>query len=388
VISARKHFRPNHKSQITNHKLALIVGFFLSITALAQTPTPTPTPSQEPQYFEQPAQRPHLEFLWDALARYDSIYHLRVRPDIERGRFEVRPELDFVVSDRFKVGVRAVGDLGTDHNENNGPNFDNYRSRGTTIERYFVEGRPGQFVIDAGAFGMPLLATEMLWDHDIQTPGAAVSWEIPAGASTVTVSGAGFYGPQRQGDQTRIGVGQVVWRHGDRDRFQTEIAGSYWHFEPDDLKNTYFRQNYFTVDNNGQRHFVSDFHEADLLLRLRFPIGRVPVLLSFDAVKNFGTRGVAKDDADAFEGNVTVGRVGNPWDWRFFYTFQYVERDALMGAYNTDDWWFHTWYKGSRVGIAITVLPRLFVQGSLMFQKRLDLPVTLNRVMVDLVKMF
>src|SRR5438876_2900459 len=75
--------------------------------------------AQEAQYFEPPAQKPHFVFHWDALARYDSIYHLRVRPDIERGRFEFRPQLDLEVSDRFKVGIRAVGDLGTDRNEEN-----------------------------------------------------------------------------------------------------------------------------------------------------------------------------------------------------------------------------------------------------------------------------
>ncbi len=60
----------------------------------------------------------------------------------------------------------------------------------------------------------------------------------------------------------------------------------------------------------------------------------------------------------------------------------------MIGAYNTDDWWFHSWYRGSRAGIAVTILPRVFVQGTVMFQRRLDLPTTLNRITVDLVKMF
>ncbi len=368
-------------------RFASAIPLFVAAGVQAQTPTPTP-PAQDSQYFEQPAERPHFAFQWDALARYDSIYHLRARPDIERGRFEFRPELDFVVSDRFKIGARAVGDLGTDRNTDNGPNFDNYRSRGATLERYDVEAKPGPLVIRAGAFGMPLLASEMLWDHDIQTPGAAAAWEIPAGDSTLTLAAAGFYGPQREGDHTRIGAGQIVWRRGDADRFQAEVAGSYWHLEPDDLKAIYFRQNYFTVDSQGRRHYVSQFHVGDLLVRLRFPIGGVPVTISLDGLKNYGTRGIARDDGDAFEGSLTLGRVGNRWDWRFFYTYQYVERDALNGAYNTDDWWFHTWYRGSRAGIALTVLPRIFVQGTVMFQRRLDLPITLNRVMVDLVKMF
>jgi hypothetical protein len=60
----------------------------------------------------------------------------------------------------------------------------------------------------------------------------------------------------------------------------------------------------------------------------------------------------------------------------------------LPGAYNTDDWWFHTWARGHRIGAAVTVLPNLFVQGTVAFQRRLDRLTWLNRVMIDLVKMF
>ncbi len=377
ITEKEARVRVNRKSQIANNKLWLISVLLISATAVAQ----------EPQYFQPPSSTSRFGFRWDALARYDSIYHLRARPDIERGRFEFRPELDWEASDRFKIGVRAVGDLGTDSNTDNTKNFDNYRSRGANVERYFIEARPGPVVLRAGAFGMPLVATEMLWDRDIQTPGAAIAWEIPAGRSTFTLAGAGFYGPQREGDRTRIGAGQVVWRTGDPDRFEAQVAGSYWYFDPNELKAPYIRQNYFDIDS-GQRRYVSNFRIADLLVRLRFGIAGVPVTISFDGLKNYGVREEAIDDADAFEGSIFVGRVGNRWDWRVFYTYQYVERDAVIGAYNTDDWWFHSWYRGSRAGISLTILPRVFVQGTVMFQKRLDLPTTLNRITVDLVKMF
>jgi hypothetical protein len=128
---------------------SLFVAVALAVVAL-------PAEAQEPQYFEPPAFRPHFTFEWDALFRYDNIYHLRFRPDIERGRFEVRPEVGFDFSEKFRIGVRAVADYGTDRNRDNSANFDNYRSRGISVERYYVEARPGDFLIDAGAFGMPL----------------------------------------------------------------------------------------------------------------------------------------------------------------------------------------------------------------------------------------
>ena len=123
---------------------------------------------------------------------------------------------------------------------------------------------------------------------------------------------------------------------------------------------------------------------------MSFPIGRVPVFIGIDALNNFGLRGAAKEEGDgqALEANLTLGRIGTPGNWRFFYIFQYIEQDALIGAYNTDDWWFHTWYRGHRIGLSYTFLPSVFVQGSFMVQQRLDREQWLNRILIDLVKMF
>jgi hypothetical protein len=345
--------------------------------------------AQEAEYFEPPEKaRPHLTFQWDFLARYDHITKLIFRPDIIRGRFEARPEVDLVFSDRLRVGARAVGDLGTDSNANNDRNFDNYRSTGATVERYFVEAKPGPVVFKAGSFGMPLVATEMLWDHDIQTLGAAAAWEIPAGSSTVTVAAGGFRGPQREGDRTRVAAGQVVWRIGDSSRFAVEAAGSYWDFDPRNLNPLFVRQNYFEPDAAGLPHYVSRFHILDGLVRFRFPVFAVPIAVSADFIRNVGVRAEASHEGSAFEGSIVAGNVGTPGTVRAFYTFQHVERDALLGAYNTDDWWFHTWYDGHRFAVAVTVLPRVFVQATGMIQRRLDRDNHLNRVTVDLVKMF
>ncbi|MEO8349431.1 MAG: putative porin [Acidobacteriota bacterium] len=340
--------------------------------------------AQEPQYFEEPPPRPKFRLQWEALFRYDSIYHLRVRPNIERGRFEVRPEVAFLPSDRFTVAVRAVGNLGTDENSANARNFDNYRSDGVTLDRWYVEARPGAWTILAGSFGVPLVSTEMLWDRDVQTPGAAVSHQIATGASTLTLTAGGFYGPQREGDRSRILAGQAVWRGGDVNRFAIEAAGSYWDFDLDELRSHYVRQNSSEAYAGGQR-FRSGFRIADLLVRVRFPALRQPVTLSFDGVHNFEA---SDGNRSAFEGAIVLGSVGTPGTWRGFYMYQYVERDAVVGAYNTDDWWFHSRYRGHRTGVAVTILPQVFVQGTLMLQRRLDLRSTLNRITVDLVKVF
>lgn len=353
------------------------------LLALLLVCRPTSSAAQE-QYFEQPAPRPKFSLKWEALFRYDSIYHLRVRPDIQRGRFEVRPELAFSPSDRFKVAVRAVGNLGTDDNRQNARNFDNYRSDGAMLDRLYLEARPGAWTILAGQFGMPLAASEMLWDRDVQTPGAAVSRQFAAGSSTLTVTGAGFYSPQRERDHSKIFAGQVVWRGGDVDRLAIEAAAAYWNFDVQELKSHLVRQNSPSPYSGGLRP-QSGFHLADLLLRFRFPALSLPVSVSIDGIHNFEA---TSSNRNAFEAALAVGTVGTPRTWRAFYMYQYVERDAAVGAYNTDDWWFHSRYTGHRAGIAVTLLPQVYFQGTFLVQRRLDLKAWLNRITFDLVKMF
>ncbi len=136
---------------------------------------------------------------------------------------------------------------------------------------------------------------------------------------------------------------------------------------------------------NGELTFTSDFRVGDLLLRLRFPVGSVPVLVSLDGLMNFEA---AKNQKLGWEGAVVAGQVGTPGQFRAFYAYQYIQRNATMGAYTTDDWWYHTWYEGHRVGLAWTFFPQVYLQGSFSTQRRLDVHTWVDRWLLDFVKMF
>jgi hypothetical protein len=341
--------------------------------------------AQEPEYFPEPAARPHFTLQWDFLARYDDIEHLEYYPRIQRGRFELRPEVDFVVSDRFRIGVRGVFDYGTEPNVDNALYGDNYVSRGAYVDRYYVFWTPGSWIVRAGAFAQPILASEMLWDHDIQTPGAAVTYGLRLGpTSSLALTGAGFYSPQHYQDESILGVGQLIWTSGEESRFSIQASAAFWNFDMRDVAPQYYRENRVVLVD-GRPQYRSRFQILDFLVTLRFPVAGLPVAIGLDAIHNFGTVG---SGPNAYEGSVTVGSVGTPWTWRAFFVYQYVGRDAVVGAYNTDDWWYHTWAEGYRTGVALTVLPMVYVQPAVVFQRRLDYEGYLTRITVDLVKMF
>ena len=343
-----------------------------------------------PQYFDESA-RPHLAFQWDFLARYDNINHLEsysyYLSTISRGRFELRPELDFVVSPTVKFGVRGVFDYGTEPNYDNALYGDNYVSRGAVVDEYFFQWTPGAWKFQAGAFGIPVVASEMMWDHrDVTTPGAALSYVHTLGpASTLTFTAAGIYSAQRYQDQSLLGVGQVVWNWGDESRFAVQASSAFWNMDMKDVDPQYYRQNRVRFQPDGKLSYLSKFQLLDDMVQLRFPLGGVPASIRLDFVHNFGIVGTGPN---AYEAAATVGSVGTPGRWRAFFVYQYIGRDALVGAYNTDDWWWHTWAEGYRAGFAYTVRPLVYVQPSVMWQRRLDSYHWVNRVTVDLVKMF
>ncbi len=339
-----------------------------------------------PQY-ESSSPAAGFEFRWDALVRYDDIQLARQAPapNIYRWRSEVRPELDWNASDRFRIGVRLLGELSSDSNRTNDRFFDNYRSNNAALDRAFLEARPGNFTITAGQFGMPLRATEMLWDHDIQVLGGAGSWRLPfSPSSSLTVAGGYFYGPQREHDDSHIAAGQVTWAFGDPDSLALDWSESYWSFTH--LQNTaehFLRQN---VAYGALPTYADDFRIVDSLARIRFRVFQEPVSFSLDWTHNFA----ASEEAykEGVEAALRIGREGNRGDLLVFDIYQSVDRDAVVGAYNTDDWWFHSWYTGNRFGVAYTVVSGVEIRPSVVFQRRQDRSHYLNRYLFDLVKTF
>lgn len=380
-------------------------------TSAADTPPPPPPAAPPPDappstaavppedaVYETPAAQGRFAFRWDALVRYDAILLDRQAPvaDIHRWRTEVRPELDWMPTERLKLGVRLVGDLGSDSDRTNAARFDNYRSNGGALDLAFVEFRPGIFSIHAGQFSMPFRTSEMFWDRDIPVLGGAASARLPIGAtSAVTLTGGLFYGPQRQEDDSHIAAAQATWEVGDPARVAFDVSGSYWRFtQLARVGAEYLRQNepagYGPPPPPGNTipvPYANDFRIIDTLARVRAGGGwKFPISLSFDWVHNLAAE--PSEYRDGVEAALRVGREGTPGDVQVFEIFQYVDRDALVGAYNTDDWWFHTWYRGHRVGFSVTILPQVEIRPSVVFQRRLDRQHYLNRYLLDLVKTF
>jgi hypothetical protein len=373
--------------RLTANGLRLTKGLSIATLFLIGTPSVIGQDAA-PQYFEESVFKPHFTFQWDALARYDNVEHWQYHEPIDRGRFMVRPEVDFLFRPDLRLGVRGSFNYGTEPNDYSRyyGYEDNYVSRGVYVDRYYLQWTPGRWSVEAGAFALPIAASPMLWDkYNIQAPGAAVSYAMPLDTvSSLTFSGAGIYSAQHGPDESILGVGQVLWKWGDENRFAVQASEAFWNMDMRNIDPQYFRQNQTTI-RNGQLTYRSKFQLLDTLVKLQFPAAGLPVTVSLDFIHNFGIVGVGPN---AWEAGVLVGSVGTPKTWRGFFFYQYVGRDALVGAYNSDEWWWHTWAKGYRFGVSYTILPMTYLEPAIVIQQRLDFDYWLTRVTVSLVKMF
>ena len=250
------------RSTARGSRLALALAALLAASKAAA--------QEEPQYFEEPKEKPHFTFQWDFLARYDNISHIQYFENISRGRFEVRPQVGFTTSPQFQIGVRGAFNYGTEENIDNALYQDNYVSRGAYVDRYFVQWTPDAWTLQAGAFALPVAASEMLWDkYDIQTPGAAASWVGRLGpTSTLTFTAAGIYSAQRYRDESILGVGQVLWKSGEESRFAVQASGSFWNMDMRNVDPQYYRENRVVVQD-GHLAYQSKFQLVDLLVKRR-----------------------------------------------------------------------------------------------------------------------
>ena len=343
-----------------------------------------------PETYQAPVSTAGFEFRWDALVRYDAIqlsYQAPGAPNIYRWRSEVRPELDWRASERFRLGVRLLGELSSDSNATNDRFFDNYRSNDARVDRFFVEARPGNFTFLGGQFGMPFRTTEMFWDRDVQVLGGFGSWRMTISPKvSATVSAGYFYGPQRENDESHIAAGQATFSYALPDSVSVDWSESYWRMTHLDNTAAHFLRQNVPAYYSPVARYANDYRVIDSLLRVRIPVGNIPIVFSADWSHNLAAN--ESRYRDGFEAALRIGNEGNPGDVQIFDVYQYVDRDAVLGAYNTDDWWFHSWYVGHRGGISITIFPQVMVRPSVVFQRRQDRDEYLRRYLLDLVKTF
>jgi hypothetical protein len=267
--------------------------------------------------------------------------------DESRQRYRLLPRVEFGEG-AFKLGVGGDFNYGSDENVNPKPPLvrDNYDSREARVDLAFARVEPVHWLrLEGGRFVMPVGLTEMLWDKDLRPQGAAATLqhEDAAGIARVGVTGLWARGSHVFDDEhtSMLLISGQFTLPGDKDS-SLQFIGSYLQFQdPNKLETMIRRQNTRVLGE-----IVKDYRVVDLVGRIR-TASQMPLQLVADycwntAEKN-GNKGLW---LAAVLGSVKTARA------RAEYTYAKVDKDATLGAYATDDFFWTTGWEGHRGEIA------------------------------------
>lgn len=350
---------------------ALATGLAASAFALAQDPVLDAQESDAAQ---------PLTTFGDAWIGYDRVSGLpNDRDDLERGRARVRLGATWNFAPDWQLGGALRVAQGTDSNHDNRRNNDNERSDGLGLDQLFIRWQAAEnTILELGKAPLPLELSPMVWDQDLRPAGFAIDHSIPIGEfDRLQFTGGYFAGQHLYGDESRIGAAQVAWRWHEGAPLGASALLAYLDFS--DLGEL-TRQGLARTNSIVAGRLVEGYRLLDLQLVGRAHARRWPFEARLDLVRNLD----ADDDRNGARASLVAGDRRKPQGWEFGYTYQRIQRDAVMAAFNSDDWWFHSASRGhlAWIGYGIDATWNLRLAGFHEIRDGLDRYT--NRVRVDL----
>ena len=314
----------------------------------------------------------------DLLLRGDQVRNLTGRDDLERVRSRLRVGVRYDTGD-WQFGAALEGTHGSDDDRDNVRNNDNEESDDVELDRLYARWQPGDdtwALLGKSAF--PIALTPMVWDQDLRPIGASAGHRWAAGGSSrFGVSGGWFAGDHLYGDDSTIAAAQLGWFSEEGGPWAADLLVTLLYF--DDL-DTLTEKRVTRTNRRVGNELVSDYELADVQLGVRFDAGDLPLEVRVDLVHNMG----ADDQNDGARASVVLGSSRLPGGWELGYAQQRIQRDAVMAAFNSDDWWFHSFARGGMLWLGYGFSERVTGQVSAFSERRDDQSQTVHRVLVDL----
>lgn len=301
---------------------------------LADAPLVLPTPEQTPSA---------LSWFGDILLREDRVRDIpRIyEPNIQRVFGRARFGVLYTPIPELEIGAAVKLAAASNGNEENRAYNLNERSNDIAIDQLFVRWRPNENAsLLAGKSVFPLELSPMLWDEDLRPVGVSGQTSVAAGDFNRLSLVAGYFnGNLPYGDNSRIGTVQGAWRWHEGEPTSAAILVSYLDFS--NLRQLTLQGLARTNAHTGDI-LLSDYHLLDAQFVGRWHFGNWPLEARLDLVRNLG----ADQDRDGERFSVVLGDRRQPRGWEFGLADQRIQRDAVMAAFNSDDWWFHSWAHG------------------------------------------
>ncbi len=312
--------------------ILLVVGGGAATSALAQDPLVG--------LDEQPAASGWVTHA-DVLLRAERTESIPGRADdLERfrfrGRFGLRREFD-----RLEFGATLEGAVGSDRNQDNRANNDNERSDSVNLDELYLRWRAGEnTTLLAGKTVFPIALTPLVWDDDLRPIGLSASHAIPVGDfSRLNLVGGYFAGDHLYDDDSRIAALQLGWFWNEGMDFSGDAQLAWLDFS--DLQ-TLVDRGLGRTNRRVAGVLVSDYQLLDLQVGIQARVNDALWRARVDLVRNTG----ANENSDGARFSAIYGDSRQAGGLEIGFAIQRFQRDAVLAAFSSDDWWFHSFARG------------------------------------------
>jgi hypothetical protein len=305
------------------------------------------------------------------------------RDELDRGRATLRAGVRWwsIPTTSLDVSIRAS--IATDHNEDMRRNFDNEQPDAFELDKAALRWTPWpSWTLAAGKLELPLLLTSLTYDDDLRPIGLTLTGRWSLGTfDALRVAGAAVTGDRFAGDDSRLYAGQLAWLLRDGAPIGGELAVALLGYEglERDPEERLQRQNAIVISADGPR-LAHHFGLIDVTLAARAPLGRRVAALRVDVVRNHRV----DHDANGLRARLAWGEARGLGALELGYVFQRIEREAVPGSFNSDDWWFHTADQGHSAWLAIGLSDWAFFRMTGFDERRDDLTQHTHRLLLEL----
>lgn len=319
------------------------------------------------------------EWFGEARLRYDDVSRLPgTRPDFDRGRLHAWLGYRWFATDSLEFGMAARLAAGTDRNSDNVANLDNQQSSDFDLGELYLRWEPDDdSVLEVGQTRLPIRLSGAVWDQDFRPTGLSYRRDFQVGEfNRLSLTGGYFGAIHIDESDSRLAAAQLEWQWREGAPSGYGVMLSYLDFS--DLDTLVSDRRTRTAPTLAGR-LLQDYDLLDLQFEARWPIAG-GLVTELDLIRNLD----ADRDNEAARVSIIAGNAFNAGEWEFGYTYQRIQRNAIMPAFNEDDWWFPSAMRGWSPWIAYGISDAWRLRLAGFFERRDDRPETLHRYLLDL----
>jgi hypothetical protein len=329
-------------------RLRLVLGQTLAVmllTPLAHAQPPSGAFADSSEFFnESSLARWHLTPFGDVRLRHDRTQDIPGRTaDVDRWRLTARGGASWAPVSRFGAELSLRAAAGSEEDAEF-PRIDNDAPDTLLLDRanLWVTPWPGG-TLRAGQMEFPLRLTELTWDPELRPIGIVATHRQPVGALDVMRAGVGAWRRSKLEDDGLVGVAQAGWSFHEGAEASADAFLSFLWFEDTEqlARQDLGRQNRI-LGTGDSRYYAEKFRLVDLHLEGRIAVASLPVSAGFDLLRNVETSA----ESDAVRTRLVAGRFGERFGAEVGWAYLRAEREALPGAFASDDWWARTATRG------------------------------------------